>query len=445
MQDNQECRFFLTDVEFGRIDEVRKYLDNGGDVNFSSVLCETALHKASRIGDIELCRLLLAHDNIEINALEVFGYSPLHEAIYHDRLDIVELLIEHRADVNIVGECYATTTSAPLHFAAERNPDITLLLLEARANVNIPNCAGWPPLNKAIKYQHKENCILLLQYGADPTLCDPELSDTKFFTYAAQEAFEILEHNSRVILQMVGYSLALSMFSLPFEVIKEICKYYDSPYWWKKFDTEDIGKLKEVVLPTYTKKFLWFVSGDIEIVDTNSDGEECISCSNMSGDTVNGSQHVGYSLIGSLCSDHDSPLVNEQAVTISMSEREHSDSSIQESGNQNSRLLDEILEWISTLPTWFQEHMMSLHLIERLMGLLEYDIIGTAFISANRGKSFEAESTKDSSRYHAAPYTVEMAKGTDYVTEYQVELVGEGMMDSAFCHTTTDWNSGGTF
>ncbi|RZI45784.1 hypothetical protein EDM53_04660 [Rickettsiales endosymbiont of Peranema trichophorum] len=57
--------------------------------------------------------------------------------------------------------------------------------------------------------------------------------------------------------------------------------------------------------------------------------------------------------------------------------------------------------------------------------------------------SFEAEHT-DLSRYDAAPYTTEKASAADYATEYHAQLIGNGIIDSAFYPMTVDWNSGVT-
>ncbi|RZI47293.1 ankyrin repeat domain-containing protein [Rickettsiales endosymbiont of Peranema trichophorum] len=432
MQDNNDGRSFLIHVESRRIDKVREYLENGGDVNFRGILGETALHKASDIGDLEMCQLLLAHHDVQISAFDHVGYTPLHNAVYRGALDIIEVLIKHRANVNLMSE----NSGAPLHIAVQGDSDTTLLLLEAGADVNILNCAELPPLDIAIEHRHKENCILLLQYGADPNLCRVKLTATKFFTDLSQEAFEILEHNGRSMLEMVAYSLALSRFLLPFEMIKEVWTYYESPYWCEKFNTEDIDKLREVVLPTHCQKLLKYGARERDLADSqaNNDGRESIACSNTDTFSQVGETHS----TADSCSDQDNTLSNETAVVVSNSEVCYSSTAgISGNDQQAAVLLNEMLRWISTLPVWLQEHMMSLHLVARLMELVGD---GNRFILGDVRRGLEGQYV-DFTKYDAVPYTVQNARATDYVTEYQLESGEQWSMDSTCWHMTMDWNS----
>ena len=62
----------------GRVEEVSALLkDNFGlDVNWGDCKRWTALHHASEEGHAEVVKLLLAHPNINVNALDAFGESP---------------------------------------------------------------------------------------------------------------------------------------------------------------------------------------------------------------------------------------------------------------------------------------------------------------------------------------------------------------------------------
>ncbi|WP_165379646.1 ankyrin repeat domain-containing protein [Rickettsiales endosymbiont of Peranema trichophorum] len=352
-------------IDSGDIDKVRTYLNSGGNFlvggeHYSGIHGEGPLHHAARMDRLEICKLFIAHPLIKVDAHSDGRWTALHIAVCHNHVDVTRLLLQHKANPNFLEETGKTT----LHLAVEDSEylDTLELLLEAGAETNIVDNDGETPLSIAISYRQKEICILLLQRGADPSLCRPELRESTFFTDTSQEAFEILEHNDKAILQMVGYSLALSRFRLPFEMIKEVCKYFESPYWWKKFETEDIDKLKAVVLPTYAQKLLESVPGDVGPVDAevNSDEEECVACSNNDGGA---SQELEGFSAGSSCSDNDNTLANEGAVVISSSQRHYRTVATSANDNQNSLLLDEILEWISTLPPWFQEHMMRLHIL----------------------------------------------------------------------------------
>ena len=53
-------------------------------------------------GDYEVCKTLLAQ-NKDPNLKDYAGWSPLHEACGNGYLEIVELLIENNADMNLKG------------------------------------------------------------------------------------------------------------------------------------------------------------------------------------------------------------------------------------------------------------------------------------------------------------------------------------------------------
>ena len=58
---------------------------------------ETVLHTAAKKGNIVKMKECLETPGVDINCQESNGYTPLSEAVSHDRLEIVRLLLEHRA------------------------------------------------------------------------------------------------------------------------------------------------------------------------------------------------------------------------------------------------------------------------------------------------------------------------------------------------------------
>ena len=83
--------------------------------------------------------------------------------------DIVEILIENNADVNVSNGIDGT----PLFLAMKNNhKEIVKVLLENNANVNAVNYDGWTPIQWAIKQgfwtgYDLELINLLLRYNAD--------------------------------------------------------------------------------------------------------------------------------------------------------------------------------------------------------------------------------------------------------------------------------------
>ena len=86
-----------------------------------------ALHWAAREGHVECVKMLLEHENIEVQSTAVKGQGPLSVATQFGRLDCVRILLEDlRIDVN-AKDTYGNT---PLSLAALNNhAEITGLLL----------------------------------------------------------------------------------------------------------------------------------------------------------------------------------------------------------------------------------------------------------------------------------------------------------------------------
>ncbi|KFG81471.1 ankyrin 2,3/unc44 [Metarhizium anisopliae] len=103
----------------------------GADVRARNSNKETIVFHMVRRGLTEACRVLLEYsDGAGINDKFVNQITPFYLACYHQREQLVRILLPH-ADVNIC--CEGCT---PLHVAAAKT-DITRLLLSAGADVNI--------------------------------------------------------------------------------------------------------------------------------------------------------------------------------------------------------------------------------------------------------------------------------------------------------------------
>ncbi|XP_054852962.1 BCL-6 corepressor-like protein 1 [Eublepharis macularius] len=106
---------------------------------------ETLLQRAARLGYKDVVMYCLQKENNDVNHQDNAGYTALHEACARGWIDILQILLEHGANVN----CSAQDGTRPVHDAA--------------ANDNL------------------ETMWLLLSYGADPTLA----------TYSGQTALKL--------------------------------------------------------------------------------------------------------------------------------------------------------------------------------------------------------------------------------------------------------------
>ncbi|XP_076435398.1 putative palmitoyltransferase ZDHHC13 [Babylonia areolata] len=127
----------------GQIDDVKKHLQRGDDVNAKDKAGYTALHYAARNKHLEVCRILLTHGS-DVNAATRTGKAtPLHRAAYVGSREVVQLLLQCKADPLFVDADGMT----PLHKAVEQGQRETakILLAAGPAAVSVPDSRGRVP------------------------------------------------------------------------------------------------------------------------------------------------------------------------------------------------------------------------------------------------------------------------------------------------------------
>eukprot|EP00730_Choanoeca_flexa_P006226 TRINITY_DN12112_c0_g1_i12.p2 TRINITY_DN12112_c0_g1~~TRINITY_DN12112_c0_g1_i12.p2 ORF type:complete len:347 (+),score=80.53 TRINITY_DN12112_c0_g1_i12:1316-2356(+) len=97
-----------------------------------------------------------------------WGDTPLHHTAAFGRVEAMQLLLAHQADVNAVNKDDAT----PLHIAAETpgTSETARLLLAHGARHEAKDKDGNTPLHDACREGNLAVVRLLLQYGADPNI-----------------------------------------------------------------------------------------------------------------------------------------------------------------------------------------------------------------------------------------------------------------------------------
>ncbi len=147
-------------VEANNIDIAEYLIAHGANVNSGegvwTPLQEAAYHSK------EMVELLLAN-GANINA---GGWTALHSALDDERFDIVELLLDKGADVNIEDD----SGYAPLHiaasYAAKHNPKVVELLISKGADINAKDNDGKTALAYAVEKAHTEIAKILRKHGA---------------------------------------------------------------------------------------------------------------------------------------------------------------------------------------------------------------------------------------------------------------------------------------
>lgn len=210
-----------------RLEWVGELLKRGAKINLPNNRGETPLHVLAESDALSLVEDLLksgAEVNAQTNSSLV---TPLLQAIWKGRLETVQLLVEHGADLNLADkegktpliqaaslqkpeiflyllECGANWRlkdqhgQTALHEAADRGCAVRVrALLEKGADVNQLSSFKMSPLLNAASNSAFANMRLLLEYGADPTVR----------RYDQRSALELMHGRDGEDLALVQYLL----------------------------------------------------------------------------------------------------------------------------------------------------------------------------------------------------------------------------------------------
>jgi ankyrin repeat protein len=149
---------FLEDALNGRIDEVRKALESGFDVNAADEQQRTALLFAAFNGHTAVAKLLL-DQNASLEHRDAAGRTALMFAASGPNAETVELLAEAGAEVNAVDTDEKFT--ALMHAAAEGQVKVVEVLLKHNADPAIQDADGDTARDFATNNGHAEVVRLL--------------------------------------------------------------------------------------------------------------------------------------------------------------------------------------------------------------------------------------------------------------------------------------------
>ncbi|XP_071181382.1 ankyrin repeat domain-containing protein 50-like [Mytilus edulis] len=132
---------------------------------------DTPLIQCCFIGDIELVTWCLYHCNSNVNHCRDTGSSPLFIACQEGHTEVVQMLINNKADIN---KCRDNDGVSPLSIACQkgRTEVVQMLLINNKADINKCDNDGVPPLSIACQNGHTEVVQMLINNKADINKCD---------------------------------------------------------------------------------------------------------------------------------------------------------------------------------------------------------------------------------------------------------------------------------
>lgn len=152
---------FFVAIRNDNASSLNSLLERGFDPNTRDPKGQPGLTMALQERSPKALKALLDRRDIDINALNQAGESPLMMAALKGDLPSAQQLLERGAKVNQPGW-------SPLHYAATGpEPRLVQLLIERGAEVNAASPNGTTPLMMAAQYGSEDSVKLLLERGAD--------------------------------------------------------------------------------------------------------------------------------------------------------------------------------------------------------------------------------------------------------------------------------------
>lgn len=126
------------------------------------------IYNIARAGTVSDAAALLSNDPELLNSVNTSGFSPLILACYRGNTAVAKLLIDRKADLNYVSEMGTALMAAVVKGDAE----LVQYLLEHKADPNIPGPDGTTALIYAVQFENPKLVQLLLEYNANKSRTD---------------------------------------------------------------------------------------------------------------------------------------------------------------------------------------------------------------------------------------------------------------------------------
>ncbi|OAL23957.1 hypothetical protein AYO20_10807 [Fonsecaea nubica] len=223
----------LQAAQDGDAQELIRCLKAGADINALDESRCTVLHKAALYGRTELTRILLARNDLDVNAQDEDGETALYQATVRKEEAIIELLLKAGATITIE----TTTGDTALHQAASENylQGVELLLGKGKTAtiktskeetallVNDINGRGDSVLHVAARHGSEDVVKLLLKCEVDTTALDKGQKTALYRAFESEEIYVVkllppqddllksLDTNEMIQLAHATYSGHLSL------------------------------------------------------------------------------------------------------------------------------------------------------------------------------------------------------------------------------------------
>uniref|UniRef100_A0A663FBK7 [histone H3]-lysine(9) N-methyltransferase n=1 Tax=Aquila chrysaetos chrysaetos TaxID=223781 RepID=A0A663FBK7_AQUCH len=155
----------------------------------------TCLHHAAKNGNLEMVDLLLSTGQVDVNAQDNGGWTPIIWAAEHKHIEVIRRLLTRGADVTLTDN----EENICLHWASfTGSAEIAEVLLNAQCDLHAVNFHGDTPLHIAARESYHDCVILFLSRGADPEVRNKEGDSPLDLTLEHSEVWVALQLNRKL-------------------------------------------------------------------------------------------------------------------------------------------------------------------------------------------------------------------------------------------------------
>ena len=131
-------------------------------IDIKDMYLDTALQSATEMGNVSIINALIeAGANVE--SIDEYGQRPIHIAAASGDLDVLSLILNYAYIDSREGNGIGSRGNTALHYAAaEDSPNLTQLLINTGATINIKNNFQETPLHIAVMNNSLRNVINIL-------------------------------------------------------------------------------------------------------------------------------------------------------------------------------------------------------------------------------------------------------------------------------------------